>query len=121
MTDKEIISKSLGFLMSEYSMKFIYNTNGNEYFYYFQNNNGSFNYYEWPQFGDKQFSVVINNIGKKLLNFELDYPDLIREYKRKHSGLLWLFKDQRKDYWDTVALIVKQEIQTKGTLFGLKL
>lgn len=120
MKTKDIIEKSLSFLINEYGLVLDYNTNGKENFYYFRNKYGSFNYYEWPQFGDHIFSVTINGVEKKKIDFFVEYPKIVEKFNQSHKGLKWLFKDTCEDYWNMIADIIKTEIVSHGALFGLK-
>lgn len=119
MSDKEIIEKALSFLITEYKFKYKYETNkGNDIFIY-ENKNGCFKYYQWPQFGESEFSVLSDYEFKKI-NLFLIYPEYFALFKKQHSGIKWFFKDKRKDYWAMIATILKHEISVNNSLFGLK-
>lgn len=122
MTDKEIIEEALKFLVVDYGFTYEYHSqhNGNEEFYKFVNEFGYFQYYEWSQFKDSEFSVVCNQEFKIIRLFD-EYPQIFSMFNKRHKGVKWFFKDQRKDYWTMIASILRLEIKTKGSLFGLKI
>lgn len=121
MGDKEIIEKSLSFLITDHNFKYRYETqNGNDMNFIYENKNGYFKYYQWPQFNESEFSVLFDNEFKKINLFEID-PKYFSLFKKQHSGIKWLFKDKRQDYWNMIATILKHEISISNSLFGLKI
>ena len=119
-TDKEIIEKTLAFLVTDFNFEFEYRTtNGNEEFYSYKNRYGSFNYYQWAHFGEYRFSVMNSN-GIQDIRFNELYPNIVAQFNKDHKGLKWLFKDSREDYWNMIASILRLEINKNNSLFGLK-
>jgi hypothetical protein len=119
MKTQEIIENALKFLSVEYKFFYEYESiyNGAEYFKY-TNKYGNFVYYQWLQFGEKQFSVKYNQTFK-VVDLQLQFSKEFVCFKKTHSGITWWFKDKRKEYWNMIASIIKKEIKHSNTLFGL--
>ena len=121
MSDKEIIETALNFLVIDHGFSYEYNTpNGNAEYFKYKNKNGCFAYYQWVQFGEYEFSVTYDQTFRKIQLFE-EYPKYFAFFKNKHKGIKWLFKDSRKDYWEMISNIIKDEIASKGSLFGIQM
>lgn len=119
MTTEKIIRSSLLFLEKEYQFEFeLVSEQGNRYIY--KNKFGHFEYYEWRQFQETSFSVYANNECKTIDMLHVN-PKIIGEFQQKNKGLKGFFSDNRKEYWNIIANIIKNEIATSHNLFGLKL
>ena len=121
MTDKQIIEKAMGFLCSDYGFMYDYESvnNGAEYYRFF-NKYGCFTYYQWEQFQEKEFSVKYD-MSFRVIEFQYLFPDEYKTFKQTHKGIKWWFKDKRLDYWNMFAKLIKEEIEKKGSLFGLRI
>ena len=121
MSNREIIENALKFLCNEYNFSYEYYTpNGNADYCKYSNQYGKFTYYEWMEFGEREFSVIYNQQFRKI-NINEEYPKMVSEFHHSHKGIKWFFKDKRKDYWEMIANIIKNEITATGTLFGIKI
>lgn len=120
MNVNDIIKSNLDFLVKDYQFEFSY-LNGRGENYLYKNKYGYFNYYEWEQFGEYEFSVKISNQESKIINFFEYYPKQISSFNSNHTGIKWLFKDKKKDYWKMIADLIKLEIANNHCLFGLKI
>lgn len=119
MTVKETIEKHLAFLVSDYGFTYKFETsNGNDMRFIYENANGYFMYYQWEQFGESEFSVCCNQTFLKVSLIE-KYPHIFAQFRKNHRGIKWFFKDSRKDYWEMVSSILRNEIENNGSLFGL--
>lgn len=121
MEDKEIIYGSLSFLVDKYGFKYKYFCTGKEYYYSFQNKHGTFTIYEWPQFQDRIFYITLRNTSKIAIDIFKNHKHLLEDWEKKHSGFIWIFKDKRKDYWLLVAQIIREQINTDGQFWGIKI
>ena len=119
MTTLQIIKEKLKFLIDNYGFTFEFNNiYGNHYV--FKNNNGYIEFYEWPQFDESAIFVKYDMISKKI-DLIVEYPKVVGKFNRSHQGFIWFFKDQRYDYWEMIALIIKEEIDNTNTVFGVKI
>lgn len=119
MTKEKLIRTNLIFLEEKFNFKYSYTSEGgNNYFY--TNEFGTFRYYEWEQFGEKEFTIKTNQEIKTLDTF-FEYHKLMSSFKFKKKSLKNLFKNMNNEYWYTIGEIIKEEIAESGSLFGLKL
>lgn len=119
METNQLILKKLGFLIDKYKMEYIYDIDGNQKFYRFKNDYGSFSYYEYRQLGEVEFSIKTNE-EYRIINFFEIYPKLISRFNQDHKGIKWFFGDKREDYWEMISQIIKSEIELNHSLFGLR-
>jgi len=119
MTTEKIIRYSLSFLESEYHLEFEFIQNRGDHYLY-KNKFGRFEFYEWRQFQEASFFVYANE-ECKTIDMLIEQPKEIGEFQQKQRGLKRVFVDNRKEYWDIIASIIKNEISKNGDLFGLKL
>lgn len=117
METEKIIRSKLEFLEKEFGLKFCHNNNRGDHFLY-SNASGSFEYYEWLQFGEKTFIVTFNNESKVIDMFQ-ESPKEISAINIKKKGIKGFFYDERDEYWTLISNIIKNEIKTTSTLFGL--
>lgn len=122
LSDKEIIEKSLNFLIVDYNFKYEYLTPycNNEEYYIFRKQDSCFTYYQWNEMKEYKFTVVFDQEFKEIRLFER-YPQELELFRKNHTGIKWIFKDYREDYWKMIADIIKKEIQSTGFLFGIKI
>ena len=121
MSDREIIEAALNFLVVDYGFSYEYHSlNGKEEYFQYKNNHGCLTYYQWAQFGEQEFSATYNQTFRKIQLFE-EYPKYFASFKSKHKGIKWLFQDSRKDYWEMISNIIKDEIASTGALFGIQI
>ena len=121
MSDREIIEAALNFLVVDYGFSYEYHSlNGKEEYFQYKNNYGCLTYYQWAQFGEQEFSATHNQTFRKIQLFE-EYPKYFASFKSTHKGIKWLFQDSRKDYWEMISNIIKEEIASTGALFGIQI
>lgn len=116
----DLVKDSFGFLIRDYGFEFSYNNEWGDH-YFFRKPDQTFEYYEWPQFGEYEFHIIGNNAYITIYVWD-KYRKEIKQFKKQHRILKIFTKaDWFPAYYDTIANIVKNEIETTGTLFGLKL
>lgn len=119
MSTETIIRNSLQFLEKEYNLQFeVINDRGMHYIY--KNKFGYFEYFEWSQFQESRFTRN-SNFECKNIDMLIENPKIYGKFNSKKRGFLGFFKDYRIEFWQTIAEIIKNEINKSGTLFGLKL
>lgn len=119
MTTEELINLNLGFLIEEYGFTFeFYNEHGSHYI--FKNANGHIEFYEWEQFKDHCIFVKCGT-NERETQLYYEYPEIFNRFQETHKGFKWFFKDERPDYWAMVSDIVRNEIKTKNSIFGLNI
>ena len=59
--------------------------------------------------------------SSKRINMPVLYAKELGAFNQRHKGLKWLFKDRRPDFWQMIADIIKKEIETNNSVFGLKI
>ena len=116
MQTQELIEKYLGFLKKDYNFEYSW-SNKRGTIYLFENKYGSIKYYEWQQFNEKEFSIIIEN-QIKTIDFKIEYPEKYAEYLKSRKSI---FKDSKDFFWKMVSDIIKEEIEKKGNIFGLRL
>ena len=117
MTTLDIVKDKLGFLVKDYGLVFEYSSiSGNHYI--FKNPNGYLEFYEWEQFNESAIFIKHGLISRKIDLLE-EYPKITAKFLQTHKGIKWLFKDDRAEYWEMVAEIIKSEISRKKSIFGL--
>jgi|GEM_PF-5948708 len=119
MTTENIIKDKLGFLTTNYHLDFEYVENRGSH-YIFRNKYGFIEFYEWPQFDESAIFVTYGMVSKNIHLIE-HYPKAIGDFYRRHRGIKWFFKDERFDYWEMIANIIKTEISQHNNIFGLDL
>ena len=120
MTTEEIINKHLDFLIKDYNFTYEYRVEYAAEWFVYKNANGYFEYYEGNQFDEQSsYTIMTSNVYKRIFPLT-EYPDIYREYKKSHRGIKWWFKDIREEYWAMIAKIIKTEIETKHSIFGLE-
>ena len=117
MTTKDIVEKNLYFLSKEYGFDFEYKDEAGDH-YIFRNSNGFIEFYEWEQFGESEIYVKYDMLFKRISLIE-EYPQMISQFNQAHKGIKSFFKDVRKDYWEMISKIIKNEIICKNSIFGL--
>lgn len=118
MDTETIIRKHLAFLEKEYDFTFNFNGSSGDH-YLFKNTYGTFEYYEWPQFGEKEFYISYEGESKRI-DMLLENPKMISLINHKKRGIKGFFYDEREDYWTVIEQIVRNEIKETGTIFGLR-
>ncbi len=120
METYKIIEKELQFLITDVKMIYTHEKKGNQNYYYFSNDFGRFTYYEYRQFGEQEFTILANG-SLKTINMFNENPQVYSKFKQEHKGIRFFFKDMRQDYWKMIAEIIKLEIDSTGSLFGLRI
>lgn len=115
----KIIEKELEFLVSNYRMEYTYDVSLGRKYYRYKNQFGVFTYYEYRQLGEQEFSVLTNN-NFTVINMLNEYPSIISRFNRQSRNIRFFLKDRRQEYWKMIAEIIKKEIDSSGTLFGLE-
>lgn len=119
MKTEEMIRKKLKFLEEEHHFRYQYFfESGNHYIY--ENDYGTFIYYEWQEFGEKEFTIKTNQ-EIKTINMLHENPKLMGEFQNKYRGLRGLFKNNKEEYWNIIRDIIKEEIDKNGSLFGIQI
>ena len=116
---RAIIAEKLGFLVTDFGFEFDYCNESGEHFF-FKNELGHIEFYEWAQFNEFKINVKIRNCSKRI-NMPVLYAKELGAFNQRHKGLKWLFKDKRPDFWQMIADIIKKEIETSNSVFGLKI
>lgn len=114
-----IVLEKLGFLVTDSGFEFDYSDESGEHFF-FKNELGYIEFYVWEQFNEFEINVKIGNCLKRI-NMPVLYAKELGDFKYKHRGIKWWFKDERPDFWQMIADIVKKEIETSNSVFGLKI
>jgi hypothetical protein len=114
-----LIRNSLLFLEEKYGFQYKYiNNRGNYYIY--ENKHGVFQYYEWAQFGENEFTVRTDQ-EIKTIDMLNESPKLMGHFVNENRGFKRLFSKTDEKYWDIIHQIVENEINKSGTLFGIRL
>lgn len=118
MNTIDIVKNKLDFLLKDYGMAFEYNNiRGNHYI--FKNPTGYIEFYEWKQFNESAIFIKYGLTSRKIDLLE-EYPKIIGKFYQKHKGLKRFFRDDREEYWEIVAEIIKTELFSKKSIFGLQ-
>ena len=119
MSTLDIVKNKLWFLVADYGFEFCYGDGRGEHFY-FSNKNGHIEFYEWDQF--KEFEIrVSTGTYWEAIDLSQRYSKFWDEFNQKHKGIKWWFKDKRHDFWEMIVNIIKTDIATENTVFGLML
>lgn len=85
METKEIVMEKLKFLIDEYNFAFFYERQQGDH-YYFRNKYGVFRYYEWPEFEEKEFSII-HDSELTVIDIVIENPVLFSAIEKKKRGL----------------------------------
>ena len=129
MNIQKIVREKLFFLEADLGFDFHYsNERGNHYIY--TNEFGYIEVYERAQFDEYEIRVQdttyfnrngIHGIYFKRIDLKETYKKEFKQFNKQHRGIKWWFKSPIDDYWQMIADIIKKEIETSNSVFGLKI
>ena len=130
----DIVREKLKFLETDYGFSYNFSEERGLHFIYV-NTFGYVEFYEWAQFNEYEIRVQnaayfskyaqlenkanIHGIYFKRILLKETYKNEIKIFKKQHKGIKWWFKSLTSDWWQMIADIVKKEISTSNTVFGL--